>query len=192
VYRKRWVVHIERLTREKVNGVQLRSRNGLDCAAHGVCGCRSPTTYLSLPLPLGLDRQSAGLGYRTTTTILCPEDVGLGGKDCAHSALAQCPHSQSRTACCALASAPAAHTAAARLARSAPRRRAVLLRCVTCRRCAAGATVNVGVDPSKVRITKLKLDKDRRALLERKKGAAAAATKSKLTSAEVSTMENID
>jgi Ribosomal proteins L26 eukaryotic, L24P archaeal len=87
--------------------------------------------------------------------------------------------------------------AAARLAPAAPRRRAVLLRCqaaccISCRYCAAGATVNVGVDPSKVRITKLKLDKDRRALLERKKGAAAAATKSKLTTAEVSTMENID
>jgi hypothetical protein len=31
-----------------------------------------------------------------------------------------------------------------------------------------GATVNVGLDPSKVVITKLKIDKDRKALLERK------------------------
>ena len=31
-----------------------------------------------------------------------------------------------------------------------------------------GATVNVGIDPSKVVITKLKIDKDRKALLERK------------------------
>jgi Ribosomal proteins L26 eukaryotic, L24P archaeal len=31
-----------------------------------------------------------------------------------------------------------------------------------------GATVNVGLDPSKVVITKLKLDKDRKALLDRK------------------------
>jgi Ribosomal proteins L26 eukaryotic, L24P archaeal len=31
-----------------------------------------------------------------------------------------------------------------------------------------GATVNVGLDPSKVVITKVKLDKDRKALLERK------------------------
>lgn len=31
-----------------------------------------------------------------------------------------------------------------------------------------GATVNVGLDPSKVVITKLKLDKDRKAILERK------------------------
>lgn len=32
-----------------------------------------------------------------------------------------------------------------------------------------GATVQVGIDPSKVVVTKLKLDKDRKALLERKK-----------------------
>jgi len=32
-----------------------------------------------------------------------------------------------------------------------------------------GATMNVGIDPSKVVITKLKMDKDRKALLERKK-----------------------
>ena len=31
-----------------------------------------------------------------------------------------------------------------------------------------GATVNVGLDPSKVVITKLKIDKDRKAILERK------------------------
>ena len=32
-----------------------------------------------------------------------------------------------------------------------------------------GATVQIGIHPSKVVITKLKLDKDRKALLERKK-----------------------
>ena len=38
-----------------------------------------------------------------------------------------------------------------------------------------GSTVNVGIDPSKVVVTKLKLDKDRKALLERKaKGRNAA------------------
>lgn len=46
-----------------------------------------------------------------------------------------------------------------------------------------GATVNVGVDPSKVQITKLKVDKDRKALLERKRGAAA--DKGKFSEAEV-------
>ena len=35
----------------------------------------------------------------------------------------------------------------------------------------AGATNNVGVDPSKVLITKLHMDKDRKALLARKGGA---------------------
>ena len=39
----------------------------------------------------------------------------------------------------------------------------------------AGATVNVGVDPSKVVVTKLKLDKDRRALLERKRAVSEGA-----------------
>merc|ERR1711900_62029 len=38
---------------------------------------------------------------------------------------------------------------------------------------ANGQTVNVGVRPSKVVITKLKLDKDRKALLERKNRAKA-------------------
>jgi large subunit ribosomal protein L26e len=33
---------------------------------------------------------------------------------------------------------------------------------------ATGATVQIGIHPSKVVITKLKLDKDRKALLERK------------------------
>ena len=36
-----------------------------------------------------------------------------------------------------------------------------------------GATVNVGIDPSKVVITKLKIDKNRKELLDRKKGANA-------------------
>ncbi|XP_078431419.1 large ribosomal subunit protein uL24z-like [Wolffia australiana] len=43
-----------------------------------------------------------------------------------------------------------------------------------------GSTVNVGINPSKVVITKLKLDKDRKALLERKaKGRASATDKAK-------------
>jgi len=39
---------------------------------------------------------------------------------------------------------------------------------------ANGATVPVGIDTSKVVITKLKLDKDRKAILERKNRSAAA------------------
>lgn len=43
-----------------------------------------------------------------------------------------------------------------------------------------GSTVNVGIDPSKVVVTKLKLDKDRKALLDRKaKGRASATDKAK-------------
>ncbi|KAG9440412.1 hypothetical protein H6P81_020577 [Aristolochia fimbriata] len=42
-----------------------------------------------------------------------------------------------------------------------------------------GSTVNVGIDPSNVVITKLRLDKDRKALLERKAKGRAAADKDK-------------
>mmetsp|Transcript_23936 Transcript_23936/g.32923 ORF Transcript_23936/g.32923 Transcript_23936/m.32923 type:complete len:146 (+) Transcript_23936:56-493(+) len=55
-----------------------------------------------------------------------------------------------------------------------------------------GATVNVGIDPSKVIITKLKIDKDRKALLERKKGANAEKGKGKFTEEEVKAMQDVD
>merc|ERR1719199_2461345 len=55
-----------------------------------------------------------------------------------------------------------------------------------------GATVNVGVDPSKVVITKLKLDKDRKALLERKMGKGAEKGKGKYTADEVKAMQDVD
>jgi len=49
-----------------------------------------------------------------------------------------------------------------------------------------GTTVNVGVHPSKVVVTKLKLDKDRKSLLERKgKGRAAEKGKGKFTAEDV-------
>jgi large subunit ribosomal protein L26e len=49
-----------------------------------------------------------------------------------------------------------------------------------------GSTVNVGIDPSKVVITKLKVDKDRKALLDRKgKGRAAEKGKGKFTNEDV-------
>ncbi|KAL2341945.1 hypothetical protein Fmac_009885 [Flemingia macrophylla] len=44
-----------------------------------------------------------------------------------------------------------------------------------------GSTVNVGIHPSKVVVTKLKLDKDRKALLDRKAKGRAAADKEKGT-----------
>lgn len=49
-----------------------------------------------------------------------------------------------------------------------------------------GQTVNVGIDPSKVVLTKLKMDKDRKALLERKgKGAGKKSTAEDQAMAEV-------
>ena len=56
----------------------------------------------------------------------------------------------------------------------------------------AGATVNVGVDPSKVLVTKLKIDKDRKALLERKSAKGADKGKGKFTESEVTAMSNVD
>ncbi|KAG4948407.1 hypothetical protein JHK82_041591 [Glycine max] len=44
-----------------------------------------------------------------------------------------------------------------------------------------GSTVNVGIHPSKVVVTKLKLDKDRKAILDRKAKGRAAADKEKGT-----------
>ena len=55
-----------------------------------------------------------------------------------------------------------------------------------------GATVNVGIDPSKVVITKLKIDKDRKALLERKMGNGAEKGKGKFTEDEVKAMQDVD
>lgn len=54
-----------------------------------------------------------------------------------------------------------------------------------------GQSVNVGIDPSKVVITKLKMDKDRKGLLARKAGAKGA-DKGKFTETEIQAMENVD
>ncbi|KAK3411950.1 hypothetical protein EUGRSUZ_I00708 [Eucalyptus grandis] len=56
-----------------------------------------------------------------------------------------------------------------------------------------GSTVNVGIHPSKVVVTKLRLDKDRKSLLDRKAQGRAAADKdkgTKFTAEDV--MQNID
>ncbi|KAF9621198.1 hypothetical protein IFM89_016692 [Coptis chinensis] len=56
-----------------------------------------------------------------------------------------------------------------------------------------GQTVNVGVNPSKVVVTKLRLDKDRKSLLERKAKGRAAADKdkgTKFTAEDI--MQNVD
>ena len=54
-----------------------------------------------------------------------------------------------------------------------------------------GQAVPVGIDPSKVVITKLKMDKDRKALLDRK-GKATEKGKGKFTEAEVQAMAEVD
>ena len=55
---------------------------------------------------------------------------------------------------------------------------------------ANGATVQVGIHPSKVEITKLKLDKGRKRILERKRSGKDAA-KGKYSSAEAN-MQGVD
>jgi large subunit ribosomal protein L26e len=60
---------------------------------------------------------------------------------------------------------------------------------------ANGATVHVGINPSKVQITKLKLDKDRKALLERRaapKLKAQDKLAGKVTETKDATMTQLD
>ncbi len=54
----------------------------------------------------------------------------------------------------------------------------------------AGASVQIGIDPSKVVITKLKMDKDRKKILERK-GKAQEKGKGKYSDSDVA-MANVD
>jgi large subunit ribosomal protein L26e len=66
-------------------------------------------------------------------------------------------------------------------------------RVLVCTFLCAGATVQVGIDPSKCIITKLKLDKDRRALLTRKSASKTADKgKGKFTEQEVQAMQQVD
>lgn len=53
-----------------------------------------------------------------------------------------------------------------------------------------GATVNVGIDPSKVIISKVKMDKGRRRILERKGGDKS--NKGKFSEQEVQAMQDVD
>ena len=55
-----------------------------------------------------------------------------------------------------------------------------------------GASYHIGYDPSKVVITKLKLDKDRKALLDRKLGKGAEKGKGKFSEDEVAAMQDVD
>lgn len=55
---------------------------------------------------------------------------------------------------------------------------------------ATGATVNVGIDPSKVVISKLKMDKGRRRILDRKGGDKS--NKGKFSEQEVQAMQDVD
>lgn len=55
---------------------------------------------------------------------------------------------------------------------------------------ANGASVPVGLDPSKVMVTKLKMDSDRKSLIERKR--AGKGEKGKFTEEEVAAMDSVE
>lgn len=64
------------------------------------------------------------------------------------------------------------------------------LLCMACSWRFAGATVPVGIHPSKVQITKLKINGDRQALLDRKnRDKSTDATKAKFSEAEVNDVD---
>jgi large subunit ribosomal protein L26e len=54
----------------------------------------------------------------------------------------------------------------------------------------AGATVHVGIDPSKCVINKIKMDKGRKNMLDRK--SADKTSKGKFTDTEVQAMQDVD
>lgn len=54
----------------------------------------------------------------------------------------------------------------------------------------SGATPSVGIQPSKVVITKLKIDNDRKALLEKRRRKGKA--KGKFTDQDVQAMQDVD
>jgi hypothetical protein len=182
VYRRKWVIHIERITREKTNG------EGGCC--QGQPGART--------------RDPACEAMQRCTHPRCPPRAG-GRTAVAHSSNSGWPALliPAHGAClCQIPSAGQLSAVAARLeqpsgvldrsaGRDAAMREHLTRNCPLCACTTAGATVQVGVDPSKCMITKLKLDKDRKKILERKSKASADKGKGKFTESEVA-MANVD
>lgn len=118
-YRKKWVIHVERITREKASGALLKPSKP---------PCEVPVPHWSAAAAGSIAAAcTAACGRK------CRWDVG------------------------------GASRAVQRVAAIVPYAQRVRTPCVV-----AGATVQVGIHPSKCIITKLKLDKDRKAILERK------------------------
>lgn len=61
--------------------------------------------------------------------------------------------------------------------------------CLGCSWCLTGATVPVGIHPSKVQITKLKINGNRQALLDRKNRDKSKDAKAKFSEAEVNDVD---
>lgn len=220
VYRKKWVIHIERITREKVNGEWVCRPVPGGCGGVGGCllmcsrlmqvAARSSTGGTARQQELGAGDSSlrtAATGSGAALGLPWGSAAGLQHKQAGVQGCMQHASSLAHQLACArsriVQSIARAHSAQTDLCgwvkRSAAGRSHmqqgawVLDRqqrpaapglpaapCATSPAClmtllagwlvvlCAGATVNVGIDPSKVVITKLKMDKDRKALLERK------------------------
>mmetsp|Transcript_26820 Transcript_26820/g.86103 ORF Transcript_26820/g.86103 Transcript_26820/m.86103 type:complete len:245 (-) Transcript_26820:253-987(-) len=174
VYRRKWVIHIERITREKVNGKLSRPPRTSDASGRACRVRRAENGGRGRILSSAVGR---GTPSPTPTELRWDPQVVRTGEE---GYAAACP---------ALGCSGMPFLAQRGMARGI----------ISCRTRAdrplpyAGATVNVGIDASKVVITKLKIDKDRKALLERKKGAAGAEKgKGKFTEAEVAAMRDVD
>ena len=75
VYRKKWVIHIERITREKVNGVDKDSTlshycctSCCACIAHPCCAC------VAHPAPR---RAHSSLSYDSLRSLMRPQPVSM-------------------------------------------------------------------------------------------------------------------
>ena len=166
VYRRKWVIHIERITREKVApedmSVELLLRSTAlhtslqPCTCQRSCSHHPPGDSPCLDWCIGRVwlRQCPAWWLLSESTVF-----GHGStKSQRHQNLSHLaspcggPVSRLRHSSLQPSARPAHHSASHVIAPVQVN----------------GATVNVGLDPSKVVITKLKIDKDRKALLERK------------------------
>lgn len=176
VYRKKWVIHIERITREKVNGacgwlVLGQSHGGWELRVGWYAQAGPARAWLIGACCVQGDAAVAVLGGGTWG-MRVEMTADMGSEQAVESPCDKPSPGITGLTVCLL---PCCHL------------------CTPCTTPATGATVNVGIDPSKCIITKLKLDKDRRALLDRKAASKKADKgKGKFTEQEVQAMQQVD
>ena len=158
MYRKKWVIHIERITREKVNGTRSGAFRDL----------LSTTQYVLLGPDLSQELVATSGPVRSWRVL------GAAIFLCLHPVVSWKVQHAGGDRLEALLSAEWVGSA-------------LLVIYFWC----AGATVNVGIDPSKVVVTKLKLDKDRKSMLDRR-GKKDDKNKGKFSESEVQAMQDVD